>query len=452
MKNILLIILFTLPFSDISGQEREQGALVDSELIESMTVTQMLLELLPIFPIPPTIDYDGEIYKIEYETLDHLGNATIASGALSIPLNSSFAFPMISFQHGTVIERTAVASEYGFDIISMMLTGSGYIGLQPDYLGLGVSEIFHPYHVAEPYANSIMDMIRASRQFLEENGIPFNDQLFITGYSEGGYATLAVQKWMELYHMEEFPIVASAPCAGAYDLSGVMADLFMAETPYDQPFYLPYSVFAYNESYQIYEDINVVLVPEYQDTLFNMFDGNHNAGQINSFMPSVPLNIFQDEFVNDFSDDPDHPLRIKLAENDLYDWVPQTDTRLYHSLEDELVPYENSEVAYNAFIEGGAENVELITVDTGSHAGAAPFIILAVFEWFESMKSIDYVYPQGDVNGNDLVNVTDIIIMIDFILEYLVPTDDEFDRSDLNGDGQIDVSDILLLVEIILES
>ena len=417
-----------------------------------MTIAQMILELLPFFPVPPAIDYDGEIYKIEYETLDHQGNPTVASGALSIPVNSSFAFPMISFQHGTVIERTAVASEYGFDIISMMLTGSGYIGLQPDYLGLGVSEIFHPYHVAETYANSIMDMIRASRQFLEENDIPFNDQLFITGYSEGGYATLAVQKWMELYHMDEFPILASAPCAGAYDLSGVMADLFMAETPYDQLFYLPYSVFAYNESYQIYEDINVVLIPEYQDTLYNMFDGNHTAGQINSFMPSVPLDIFQDEFVNDFSDNPEHPLRIKLAENDLYDWVPQPDTRLYHSLEDELVPYENSEVAYNAFIAGGAPNIELITFETGSHSGIAPFIILAVFEWFESLKSIDYVYPDGDVNGNEVVNVTDIIIMIDYILEYLVPTNDEFDRSDLNGDGQIDVSDILLLVDIILEN
>ena len=452
MKKITIIFLITMLIHCVYGQNREQGDLVDFELLDAMTVSEMMIELLQYFPIPPEIDFDGEIYRIEYETLDHLGNPAIASGALSIPVNTQFAFPMISFQHGTVIERDAVASVYGFDIISMMLTGSGYIGLQPDYLGLGVSETFHPYHVAEPYANSIMDMITASRQFLEENGIPYNDQLFITGYSEGGYATLAAQKWMELYHADEFPITASAPCAGAYDLSGVMADLFMAENPYDQPFYLPYSVFAYNETYQIYEDINVVLVPEYQDTLFNMFDGNHSSGQINNFMPSVPLDIFQDEFVNEFTENMDHPLRIKLAENDLYDWVPQTDTRLYHSMEDELVPYENSEIAYNAFIEAGSENVELITVETGTHAGVAPFIILAVFEWFESIKSIDYVYPEGDVNANDIVNIIDIIYIIDFILDYLTPTDEEFARSDLNDDGHLDVADILILVDIILEN
>jgi len=51
----------------------------------------------------------------------------------------------------------------------------------------------------------------------------------------------------------------------------------------------------------------------------------------------------------------------------------------------------------------------------------------------------------GDINGDNLLNVQDVILTVNLVL------DNEFDYSaDLNGDAQINIQDIVLLVNIIL--
>ena len=58
-------------------------------------------------------------------------------------------------------------------------------------------------------------MIRAAQELILEPGlnpdVNWNGQLFITGYSEGGYTTLSAQKLIEEEHPYEFNITASAP-------------------------------------------------------------------------------------------------------------------------------------------------------------------------------------------------------------------------------------------------
>ena len=54
---------------------------------------------------------------------------------------------------------------------------------------------------------------------------------------------------------------------------------------------------------------------------------------------------------------------------------------------------------------------------------------------------------EGDINSDNLVNILDIMILIDFIL------DDIYDeQADFNNDGVINIIDILFLVDIIIES
>ena len=51
----------------------------------------------------------------------------------------------------------------------------------------------------------------------------------------------------------------------------------------------------------------------------------------------------------------------------------------------------------------------------------------------------------GDINGDNLLNVQDVILAVNLVLG------NEFDYSaDLNGDAQINIQDIVLLVNIIL--
>ena len=51
----------------------------------------------------------------------------------------------------------------------------------------------------------------------------------------------------------------------------------------------------------------------------------------------------------------------------------------------------------------------------------------------------------GDINGDTLVNVQDIILTVNFILN-----NEYHELSDLNSDGTVDILDIVQLVNIIL--
>lgn len=63
------------------------------------------------------------------------------------------------------------------------------------------------------------------------------------------------------------------------------------------------------------------------------------------------------------------------------------------------------------------------------------------------LKYVDYVL--GDANGDGLLNVTDIVATVNYIMEK--PSDD-FNKkaADLNGDGDINVTDIVKMVSIIM--
>ena len=56
----------------------------------------------------------------------------------------------------------------------------------------------------------------------------------------------------------------------------------------------------------------------------------------------------------------------------------------------------------------------------------------------------------GDINADDVVNIQDIIIIINFILDILEPSDQQFFSANINDDDVIDVLDVILLINIIL--
>ena len=104
-----------------------------------------------MFSIDPA-EYGYWMYKITYETIDINGDPHIATGTVSYPRVDwpeipNQAFPILSYQHGTVVERSDVTSVNGEWILPAILTGSGYVYVEPDYFGLGDSEGMHPYQL-----------------------------------------------------------------------------------------------------------------------------------------------------------------------------------------------------------------------------------------------------------------------------------------------------------------
>ena len=58
--------------------------------------------------------------------------------------------------------------------------------------------------------------------------------------------------------------------------------------------------------------------------------------------------------------------------------------------------------------------------------------------------------PQGDVNGDSSIDILDIVLVIGFIVESDIPSEEEFFAADLNEDGIIDVLDIVMLLNNII--
>ena len=435
----------------ISTQILDTRNVVNNQAYIENELSQIVTDQFSIDPV----EYGFWLYKVTYETIDIHGNFHLATGSISYPrvdwpVIANQAFPIMSYQHGTVVEKSSVTSENGEWILSAIITGSGYVYVEPDYLGLGDSEGMHPYQLAEPYGTAVVDLLRSTRQFAEENdAFQINDQLFLAGYSEGGYATMAVHQIIERDYSDEFSITVSFPMAGAYSMSGIMTDLMLAFTPYGQPFYFPYVLIAYAELYPNIGMIENYLLPEYL-FIIDMFNGYHSSAEINDAMPSIPITIMKPDSIVSFEENNDHPLRVSLRENDIWDWLPQAPMYLFHGLGDEVVPPENSQIAYDQFIANGAEDVHLdyIPESWGGHSDVAPFTLLGAFE---VAKDYHMITELGDLNQDGTFNILDLVGIANIILHG---SDDSFVlwAGDVNMDDSVNIQDIILVINIILEA
>ena len=69
----------------------------------------------------------------------------------------------------------------------------------------------------------------------------------------------------------------------------------------------------------------------------------------------------------------------------------------------------------------------------------------------ELVLPIENTTLKGDINGDGLVNVSDVTTLVDYILDKNPSPCDE-NACDVNEDGNINVTDVTSLVDIILNS
>ena len=57
----------------------------------------------------------------------------------------------------------------------------------------------------------------------------------------------------------------------------------------------------------------------------------------------------------------------------------------------------------------------------------------------------------GDVNSDEIINILDIVMLVNFVLNLDSPDGSEECAADINSDGTIDILDIVILVNTIIE-
>lgn len=401
MKKLLLaaVLSVSLSFSN--------AAIVDSVYyLFSLTKTQ-LDSTLEANGVPSAFVgtiYDIDVYKVRYFTPSIDSTTIFATGLLTVPTNTTCRLPLATFGHGTTSHREGVPSRAngGEAMITMVMGSLGYISTAPDYIGLGDAPagLLHPYQDARTEASATIDLLRAARELAPELNYRLNGQVFISGYSQGGHTTMATHLTMQTQLPNEFNVTASVPMSGPYDLSGVMVDVMLSDSDYAVPGYLPYLVFSWNQRYHFYNSPSDYLKSPYDVTLPPLFDGYHDMGQINAQMPSVPKHIFKDEMIDSFTANPNHPFRLALKDNDVYDWRPNCPVKIVFCRADEEVNPRNAVVLYDSFKAKGATNFDtLCASETLPHFQCAQFAVLA-------MKS--FVTPLQQADSCTTVGISDI--------------------------------------------
>ena len=294
------------------------------------------------------------------------------------------AFPMLSWQHGTIASNAEAPSEVSISSTSNLLyygiAGAGAIVVIPDFIGFGASEdVMHPYYVEEATAQAIVDMIRAGGELALEQGLTLSNSLYLAGYSQGGYATMATHKYIETEGMEWYELKKSYPSSGGYDIIG-MRDFFFAQTTYEQPFFLAYVAEAYRTHYDwSSSDMALLFNQPYASAISGYFDGTLNGGAINELLTYTISELVTEGFLSNPDASTYDFVNQRFEENSLLDWTPTIPMAMYHGDADIWVDYQNSVNVYNHFIENGASTdiVTFTPIEGGTHPTAvAPYIEL----------------------------------------------------------------------------
>lgn len=372
----------------VSGAER--GKVVSGQLVSAYTPATLQL-LFALAGVPVTPQYGVRLYRIVYETISPLGEKTLASGAFCVPDGAPAGdLPLVSYQHGTITQTNRAPSSMDLTTeaaVGVAFATSGYAAVLPDYLGLGDSPGLHPYHHARSQATVAVDLLRAARTFSSTNAISLTNRVFLCGYSQGGHATLGLLRELETFHAEEFKVAACAPMAGSYDMSGVAAADFLSTRPKPNPYYLLYLLAAYQDVYKLAPTLADLLVPPYNTTLPTLLRSNATGGQLNAAMPADPLLILKPEYLAEFRENPRHPLRLALTDNDVYRWRPKAALKFFHCDGDQDVVVANTQVAVAYLQAQGRTDVTWENPVPGAgHSACSQPSMLAAKLWFDSLR------------------------------------------------------------------
>lgn len=396
--------------------------------------------------------YDVETYKVSYNTTDAVGTEHIASGLVCIPIStSSLTFPLGCWQHGTVSDRDDVPSKLaGGTTLPVAFSTYGYVVCAPDFVGLGDSPGTHPYVHAASEASAGVDLMLATREMIAEiDRVDLNDQVFISGYSQGGHAAMALHRELELNQSDRFTVTACAPMSGPYSISEKMIDFTLGDKEYETVAYLAWLTLGYQTAYpDLLAGIELedVFKPEYIEDIrafeaeeIPLFDNDMDitndlnsrmiATLVNTVGSVTPKNTLKDDILEAILNDPTHPFSQALADNDTYDWSPKAPTNLYYCEGDDQVTFENAILAQEVMQANGSTVVTAIRKDTDSvlldHGGCVVPSSLDALDFFGTFASVTSSTKEQKLYENVSVYLHDNQLNIDLSGSELTDVDME---------------------------
>ncbi|WP_082219676.1 S9 family peptidase [Massilia sp. NR 4-1] len=336
-------------------------------------------------------------YTVRYRTVGGSGEATDASAALILPSGRDSACkgprPLLLYAHGTSISKSHDMARLRGEarLVAAMFTAQGYIVVAPNYAGYeGSSLPYHPYLNAEQQSADMVDALRASRAALAKLKVQAAPRLFLAGYSQGGFVTLATQRAMQQEYGSEFQVTAAAGLSGPYAMAQMADDVFAGKPNAGITVYLPLiGTSAQRSGAAIYATPGELYESQYASGIETLLPGSltredlFKRGKLPARAlfasdsqpqadgsrpyfadPHLVRSSYRAAYLQDMAEHPcsatpgacpsQNNLRRWMLKNDLRNYRPQSPLLLCGAAHDPAVPFYNATAAASYFRTQGA--------------------------------------------------------------------------------------------------
>lgn len=360
--------------------------------------------------------------RVKYTSRDDKGQERIYSGRVFLPSRKAGAAPqeapLVIYQHGTETRRNFVpyygkGDETLFGALAADLCG--FVVAMPDGDGMGAdpSNRKHAYCQAETTSACVLDMIRAvlqgevdGQRIFDDTNFIWDGEIYLVGYSEGGYITMAAIKELSTNpDYGDLKVTGAASMGGPHDLGKMIRGL-LSETagPYDRPYIPAYFITSWQELYPDAIKAGDALNPDLlrQDATGNLVEwlrGGLGGDQITPLIqarltgskdkPVSARRIMNEGWLKPILADPLSRLNQLLDANSLVGgWKPAFPVLLVHDPYDKTVPAAGTLALYDDWNQPGANPIGVVKMAVGStgtgHVGGALVAIPTAFIWIDA--------------------------------------------------------------------
>ena len=253
--------------------------------------------------------------------------------------------------------------------------------VMPDYYGFGASEEYpQAYLNSDCAARGNIDALKAAIHILKDKHIKVGEDFYNVGYSQGGFNAIANLRYTAQHPDCGIKFKQTFAGAGSYDINASWTE-YMGDTYPAAAIFIPLTVIGANET----EGLGFDYARIFKEPLLSNYDEwilskKYSFGTIMDKIGSTKMaDILTDGMLSGDCDEA-RTLRTLFDGWSLSSgWAPPEGSKvlLFHSTEDDVVPFFNSQTLYDNLNAAGSD-VKLVSGAYGGHTNAEIDFALAI--------------------------------------------------------------------------
>lgn len=325
-----------------------------------------------------------KLYRVSYPSVvPEQGNRPIAAtGLLAVPDTADTTFPMVSYQHGTVYGKEQVPSfpeqSPETQLMIAQFAGQGYLVTGADYFGMGASKEPEGYLVKASHQQATYDMLVASRAVLADLKLA-DSKLFLSGWSQGGFVTLAMLERLEAVGMPvKAATTASAPADAMVAFNGFLNFPRKIDASWITTIFI-LNVFSFENYHNIPGLARALLTDEtYEISRKAYLREPFNQNDV----PTDLRKLIRPEYF-DAQFFANSAYGRLVAQTSAYRWLIKTPVKTFYGLTDEAIRIEVGQLPMTFQKAIGNDKVEAVPTGDTSHRGTFATAVPQWKAWFD---------------------------------------------------------------------